>query len=149
MVSIKIENWFVSLVGAGLALSLIGCGDPNRTSGVVHLDGVPIRKGQLIFTPEEGLRTYVDIRKGKYETFSGEPLTPGQNTVHVTKHPPPASDGTVTMHQLMTIELYSVEVDVPKELGKELLIKVFTDEGEIDSENVDTMVNEADPPVSR
>ena len=81
MVSHQNRELFVSLVGAGLALSLIGCGDPNRTSGVVHLDGVPIRKGQLIFTPEEGLRTYVDIRKGKYETFSGEPLTPGQNTV--------------------------------------------------------------------
>ena len=113
MVSNKFENLCVSLFVASLILPLVGCGDPNQTSGVVHLDGVPITRGQLVFIPEEGAKTFVDIRKGKYETFSGEPLTPGQNLVKVTKHPLPAADGTVTMQQLSTIEHYRAEVEVP------------------------------------
>jgi hypothetical protein len=84
---------------AAAAPLLAGCGqeDPLQrvaVSGMVTLDGQPVKQGMIQFQPEgPGVSTAgaAGITDGSYSLAKSEGLEPGKYTVMITSTPPPSA----------------------------------------------------------
>ena len=89
MLSTRSARCILSLVIVLLPLS-IGCGktESNRgsVSGEVKLDGKPLEKGSILFTPIEGTKGTVaggEIKDGKYQLAGEKGPAQGKNSVSI------------------------------------------------------------------
>ncbi len=94
MIRVRIS---LGLLGASLALLVVGCGDKyggrRDVTGTVLFKGQPLEEGIIDFEPEDGQgsKSGASILKGQYTIPMDKGLIPGKYKVSIV-----AGDGTVT-----------------------------------------------------
>jgi len=85
-----------------LLVAILGCSPAAprvaKVTGVVHLNGEPLKAGIVIFQSEDGLHNPMgDVKEGKFElkTFDAAGIPPGKYKVAVK--PPPENRDTLPL----------------------------------------------------
>jgi hypothetical protein len=136
-----------SMLAVVVLLCMPGCSnDPNALKGYATVDGLPIEKGVLIFTPDAdkgntGRRALCDIVDGK---FYVTPITPGPNIVKVSVHKKPANGELLTIQEFKEFKMYTVDVVLPEPGSKKFKIDVSSTESNRTNESDQNAGNEED-----
>lgn len=120
------------------ACFLVGCGssDIAGVHGIVKLDGEPIPKGSVTFTPQNGgALAYAEVQSdGSYELQSGggkQGLKPGSYVATVSYRRGQPSFG-MTIAQIEALEIVPIKYTVPQ--TSDLTFQVQPGQNEIDIE---------------
>ncbi len=105
------------VLGAGLALTAMGCGSGNRNvyhvSGTVSFDGRPVPAGFVLFDPDvsagnDGTQGFAEIKDGRFDTSRrGRGITGGAYVVQLRGNTASAGSGKMLSWQ------YEQTIDLP------------------------------------
>lgn len=97
----RMVNWGTSCILTAVILLSAGCGandygDLGRVTGTVTMDGAPLPKAQVVFSPESGRPSMgITDSEGKYQLFyirDTQGAVPGTHRVEITTLREPVSD---------------------------------------------------------